>query len=120
MKDLKNILNHDDELNSEEELMRYLEGEASEEERFAIENQMADSAFMNDAVEGLQTFGDPALVREHINQLNKQLQKHTARKAARKKKRKLRDENWLIVAILGILLLCVFGYLVIHFYMAKH
>ena len=29
-------------------------------------------------------------------------------------------QNWLVLAILGILLLCVFGYLVIHFYTVKH
>ena len=119
MTDLKDILNHDDELSSEE-MIRYLQGEASDEERFAIENQMADSSFVNEAMEGLQDFKDPAQVKDYVDQLNRQLQKHTTRKAARKKKRRLKDENWLIIAILGILLLCVFGYLVIHFYSVKH
>ncbi|NCI50485.1 hypothetical protein GWC95_11165 [Sediminibacterium roseum] len=122
MTDLKDILNHDDELDlSSEEMIRYLQGEASEEERFAVEKQMADSSFVNEAIEGLQDFKDPAQVQEYVAQLNRQLQKHTARKIARKKKRRLRkDETWLIVAILGILLLCAFGYLVIHhFYTVK-
>jgi ABC-type Na+ efflux pump permease subunit len=119
MTDLKDILNHEDELSSEE-MIRYLQGEASEEERFAIEKQMADSSFVNEAMEGLQDFKDPAQVKEYVDQLNRQLQKHTARKVARKKKRRLKDENWLVMAILAILLLCVFGYLVIHFYTVKH
>lgn len=119
MTDLKDILNHDDELDSEE-MLRYLQGEATEEERFAIEKQMADSSFVNEAVEGLQGFEDPSQVEEYVKQLNRQLQKHTERKVSRKKKRKLKDNNWLIIAILGILLLCVFGYLVIHFYSVKH
>jgi ferric-dicitrate binding protein FerR (iron transport regulator) len=118
MTDLKDILNHEDELSSEE-LMRYLEGNATEEERFAIEKQMADSSFIDEAVEGLQNFKDPAQVKEYVEQLNKQLQKQTAKKASRKTKRKLKDQNWLIIAILAILLLCVTGFLLIHFTM-KH
>lgn len=118
MTDLKDILNNDDELNSEE-MIRYLQGEATEEERFAIEKQMADSSFVDDAVEGLQSFQDPEQVKAYVTQLNKQLQKHTARKVERKKKRRLKDDNWLTIAILAILLLCVFGYLVIHFFMVK-
>jgi hypothetical protein len=114
MNDLKNILNHDEELDSEE-LIRYLQGEASEEERFAIEKQMAESSFVNEAVEGLQNFKDPALVKEYVTQLNIQLQKSTAKKVLRKSKRKLKDESWLVISILGILLLCVVGYLLIHF-----
>jgi ABC-type Na+ efflux pump permease subunit len=119
MTDLKDILNHDDELSSEE-MIRYLQGEATEEERFAVEKQMAGSSFVDEAMEGLQDFKDPAQVKEYVDQLNRQLHKHTARKVSRKKKRRLKDENWLFMAILAILLLCVFGYLVIHFYTVKH
>lgn len=118
MTDLKDILHHEDDL-STEELMRYLQGNATEEERFAIEKQMADSSFIDEAVEGLQNFKDPAQVKEYVEQLNKQLQKQTAKKVSRKQKRKLKDQNWLIIAILAILLLCVTGFLLIHFSM-KH
>ena len=70
MSDLKDILNNDDELNNDE-LMRYLEGNASEEERYAIEKQMADSSFVDDAVEGLQHFKDPDLARKYAEQLDR-------------------------------------------------
>lgn len=115
MTELKHILNHDDELNSEE-LLRYLEGKASEEERFAIENQMADSVFVDEAMEGLLHFKDPALVKEYVAQLNKQLQKQTEKKIFRKKKRRIQEQHWLVIAILAILLLCVTGFLLVHFY----
>ena len=118
MTDLKDILNQEDELSSDE-LMRYLSGNATEEERYAIEKQMAGSSFIDEAVEGLQNFKDPAQVKEYVEQLNKQLQKQTAKKVSRKNKRKLKDQNWLIIAILAILLLCVTGFLLIHFAM-KH
>lgn len=118
MTELKDILHQDDELDSEE-LLRYLQGHATDEEKMAIEKQMADSSFVNEAIEGLQHFQDAAMVKEYVDQLNKQLQKQTAKKIVRKNKRKLKDQNWLIVAILSILLLCVVGYLLIHFY-SKH
>ncbi len=118
MTDLKDILEQDDELNTEE-LMRYLQGNASDEERFAIEKQMAESTFVNEAIEGLQNFKDPKQVAEYVEQLNRQLQKQTTKKAARKNKRKLKDENWLVIAILAILFLCIAGYFLIHFYSKK-
>ena len=118
MTDLKDILNHGDEPNNEE-LMKYLQGNASEEERSAIEKQMAGDSFVTDAVEGLQNFKDPAKANEYADQLNRELQKYISLKQARKKKRKLKDQNWLIISILAILLLCVAGYLLIHFYSVK-
>lgn len=119
MADLNDILNENDEFNPEE-LIKYLQGKSSEEERFVIEKQMADDAFVNDAVEGLQNFKDPVQVNRYVEQLNQQLHTYTSQKLARKNKRKLKDQNWLIIAILGILLLCVGGYLLIHFYMIQH
>lgn len=119
MADLNDILHENDELNPEE-LIKYLQGNSSEAERFVIEKQMADDAFVNDAVEGLQNFKDPVQVNKYVEQLNQQLHKYTSQKLARKKKRKLKEQNWLIIAILGILLLCVGGYLLIHFYTTQH
>ncbi len=115
MKDLEHILQPGDEPDHEE-LIRYLEGSASEEERFAIEKQMADSSFVNDAVEGLQGFADPAKLEKYTKELNRQLQKQTGKRLSWKNKRRLKEQNWLLIAILGILMLCVFGYLAIHFY----
>jgi ferric-dicitrate binding protein FerR (iron transport regulator) len=103
-----------------DELMRYLEGTASKEERFAIENLMADSSFVNDAVEGLQGFADTVQIAKLTAELNKQLHKQTEKKRKRKNKRKLADQNWLLIAILGILFLSVLGYLIIHFSLIKH
>jgi hypothetical protein len=119
MTDLKDILHQEDELNPEE-LIRYLQGTASEEERFAIEHQMSESEFLNEAIEGLQEFRNPEMVKHHIEQLNRQLQKQTSRRKLRKYQRRIKDQNWLIIAILSILLLCVTGFLLIHFYSVKH
>ena len=115
MADLKDILNQEDDLDNGE-LMKYLQGNLSEEDRLAIEKQMTDDSFVSDAIEGLQNFKDPVQVQEYVEQLNRQLQKQTNQKLVRKKKRKLKEQNWMIIAILAILMLCVAGYLLIHFY----
>lgn len=112
MDDLTNILREDDEFN-EEQIKKYLSGNISEEERFAIEKQMADSEFVNDAVEGLQSVRDKQKLNEYVNHLNKDLHKYLQSKKLSKEKRKTKDLSWIIVAVIVILLLCILGYIVI-------
>jgi anti-sigma factor RsiW len=69
MEDITNILQHDDDVN-EEELKKYLSGNISDEERYAIEKKMADSPFVNDAVEGLQQFSSRQKLDKYVNHLN--------------------------------------------------
>ncbi len=118
MTDWNDILKNDEELN-EQELIKYLEGNPSAEERYAIEKQMAESDFMNDAVEGLQQFHHPTKLIALRDQLNKQLRIETGKKAKRAKRAKINDQQWLAIAVLAILALCVLGYLLIHFYLKK-
>jgi len=113
MSDLHNILSHQPEPD-EEALKKYLEGTATPEERFAIEQQMADEDFMNDAVEGLQSFKDRQLMQEYVQQINVQVQKQTTRKRQRRFRRGVDDQNWTVIAIILILTLCMLGYAVIH------
>lgn len=113
MSDLKNILNNGFEPN-EEALKRYLEGTASAEERFMIENQMTDEAFMNDAVEGLQQFKNPQVMEDYVKKINKELHKQTQKKKKHKIKRHIEDQHWTLLSIIVILILCILGYFVIH------
>ena len=114
MSALKDILNHDEELGSEE-LVRYLEGKLSDEERHAVEIKIAGSEFIGDAVEGLEQFNSPEQAAVLAEQLNRQLQQAARKKNRRKLRRKLADMNWLTIAILGILSLCILGFLIVHF-----
>lgn len=118
MSDLKNILNQDDDLNSEE-LIRYLEGRASEEERFAVEKQMADSEFVNDAVEGLQQFTATGQLQQYADQLNRQLRKQTTASQRKKNRNGLKEQNWTLIAIVAILVICILGYFVIRTFHQK-
>ena len=112
MEDLGNILLNDDELN-EEQLKQYLSGDISGEGLHAIEKKMADSDFVNDAVEGLQAFSSSKNLDAYVNSLNKNLHQQLESKKQRKEKRKIRNESWIIIALITILLLCIVAFIVI-------
>ncbi len=112
MADVNNIL-HDDEL-KDEQLMNYLQGNLSDEERHDIEAQMLEDDFTNDAVEGLETVTNKAQLPTYVEQLNRQLQKNITTNKKRKAKRQLKDNPWIIIAICIVLVICVLGYYVLH------
>ena len=107
-----NIFMGDDDLN-EEQLKKYISGKSSPEEQHAVERQMQDSAFLNDAVEGLQHFSKEQQLDEYVTNLNKNLQQHMNNRKQIKEKRKIRDFSWIIIAVITILLLCVLAFVVI-------
>lgn len=100
---------------SNEELLKYLGNDISEEEMNAIEQKMAISEFENDAIEGLAQFKEKENIIAITNTLNQQLKKQISRGSKRKRKRKIQDQQWLIVVILGVLFLSIAGYFLIHF-----
>jgi len=112
MADQDNILQNDDEL-SEEQILKYLEGNLTDAERHRVELQMADSTFVNDAVEGLEHFKNKKDIHSYVDQLNHQLQKHTEKKKKRKTKRRLTGMDGLLLTIVMVLLLCVLGYIAV-------
>lgn len=71
----------------EEELHQYLQQKMKEEEAHEFEEKMASSAFLNDAVEGLQQFSSTEKIENYTAQLNQQLQHLIAKNVTRKKKR---------------------------------
>jgi hypothetical protein len=119
MSDLLNILNQGPEPN-DDALKRYLEGKATAEERFAIEKQMADEDFMNDAVEGLQHFKSRDQLQSYVSQINKELHKQTNKKKRRRLKRHIEDQNWTLISVILIIILCILGYFVIHLTEQQH
>jgi hypothetical protein len=112
MEDLTNILEPEDELNAEQ-LKKYVSGEISPDEMHIVEKQMADSEFVNDAVEGLQAISSKQKLDNYVDQLNKNLHQHLISKRQVKDKRRIKDISWIIVAIIVILLLCILAYIVV-------
>jgi len=113
MEDLTNILSSEDEF-TEEQLLNYLQGKATGDDAHLVEKQMAESDFINDAVEGLQAIQSPRRLNEYVNQLNGKLQQQLELKKQRKDKREIKHLSWIILAVILILVLCILGYVVIH------
>ncbi|HEX9510278.1 MAG TPA: hypothetical protein VF939_07330 [Puia sp.] len=111
--DLLNILSNSNKDIDNQQLMDYLSGKLSAEEKFAVEKMMADNEFMNDAMEGLSTIGNKKDIQVYVDELNASLQKSLQKKKQRRLKRKLREGPWGYFAILLIILLCIAGYLIV-------
>jgi hypothetical protein len=116
MADLENILNNEGEPISDEVLMKYLQGNLSEEEAHAVEKQITDSPFVNDALEGLEKFKNKKQIHQVINELNQHLQQQTHKSKSRRAKRKLEGIDGILVAVIIVLMLCMLGYTVLHMY----
>ena len=112
---LKDILSHLSTDVDQETLLLYLQGKLTPEKQHELEKQMMENEFASDALEGLQQFEDKKRLSSLAAQLNKELQKKTARKSTRKI-RKIQAEPWLIITLVIILLLIVFSYLIIYLY----
>lgn len=109
--DLKNILSNLNNDVEQEKLLEYLNKQLEAPQQHAIEQQMADDPFLNDAMEGLEalTPGDlPAMVKELNTGLHRQIEKSKHRR-----KRKNLVENWVYFSIVIIILLVVLGFLII-------
>jgi anti-sigma factor RsiW len=111
--DLLNILSNSNKDIDNQQLMDYLSGKLSGEEKHAVEKMMADSEFMNDAVEGLEHIHNKKDIQSYVDELNTTLQKSLQKKKQRRMKRRLREGPWGYVAILLIILLCIAAYLIV-------
>ncbi|MHA4807203.1 hypothetical protein ACX0G9_03815 [Flavitalea flava] len=112
-KDLLNILSNSNKEIDNQQLMDYLSGRLSGPEKHDVEMSMADSDFMNDAVEGLQTVNQQNDIHTYVEQLNKDLRKKLRKKKGRREKRRLKEGPWGYVAILVIILLCIAGFFLV-------
>lgn len=117
--DLKNILSNDNKNIDPRQLMDYLNDQLSEANKHAIEKNMAVDDFTNDAVEGLQEFTATKDIPLFVDQLNKDLQKKTAKNKRRKEKHQWKDQSYTYIAIFIILLLLLTSYFIIRKYLGR-
>lgn len=93
------------------QLMAYMEGKLSAEERRQIEELMSEESAEADAIEGLQML-HPTETKRTVADLNKKLHTEILRNKP-KRKGKFSEDYWGWIAIVIILLLIVVGYVVI-------
>ena len=109
------ILNKSGQIN-EQKLMDYMQGRLSPEEAHEVEKLMADSGFINDAVEGLSEMKDKQKIATILQELNGQLNAKIRQKA-KKKALLIPDQLTLtIAATITVLILVVIAYVIYRMY----
>ena len=111
--ELKDILTNSNKDIDNQKLMDYLSHRISDENSYAIEKAMADDAFMNDAVEGLQQIKTGKNLQLYVEQLNTDLQKQIGKNKKRKDKRRIKENPYTYYAIIFILLLIVISFIIL-------
>ena len=99
-----------------QKLMDYLEGKLSDKEKHEVESVLADSAFMDDAAEGLNEMKDKQKIASILFELNSQLHKKTQQRRKLQFSNRLPFPGWLIFTTITIILLIVLAYIIFRMY----
>jgi anti-sigma factor RsiW len=95
-----------------QKLLDYLEGRLDDKEKHAVEAMLADSPFLDDALEGLGNVKDKQKIASILHELNHQL-KHSAQARNKRQRRKqLSFPGWLLFATITIIILGVLGFII--------
>jgi hypothetical protein len=112
-KDWLKILSESNKDIDNQQLMDYLSGKLSGEALHELERSMADNAFLNDAVEGLQQLKSKKDMQAYVDELNAAMLHSLDKKKNRRLRRRLRDDPWTYLAIVLVLALCLIGFFLI-------
>jgi hypothetical protein len=116
---LKDILSNLTTDIDQETLLLYLQGKLSEEKKHEVEKKMMDSDFNDDAIEGLQEIKDKQQIAYMVDMLNRDLKKRVEKKKQRRQKLELKDQSWIYITLVIVILLVILSYVVIR-YMKQH
>jgi predicted secreted protein len=97
----------------QETLLLYLQGKLSEDKKHEVEKQLLQNEFDDEAMEGLQDFKDKEQLQYMVEMLNRDLKKKTEKKKKRREKMQIKDQPWLYISILILLLLVALCYVII-------
>lgn len=110
---LKDILSNLSTNIDQETLLLYLRGKLSEEKKHEIEKQLLQSEFDEEAMDGLQEFKDKEQLQYMVEMLNRELKKKTEKKKRRREKMNIKDQPWLYISLLILIILIALSYIVI-------
>lgn len=105
--DLKDILSNSNKDIDNQQLLAYLSNQLSKSNIHEVEKTMADDAFINDAIEGLQQFDNKKNIPIQLEELQASLQKHLAKNAKRKKPRWQDNPQTFLITIIVIILILI-------------
>ena len=98
----------------QETLLLYLQDKLSDDKKHEIEKKLLDSEFEGDALEGLQQLTNKRDINHVVEMLNRDLRKKTEKKRQRRQKLMLKNQPWLYLTVLILILLIVLSYIFIH------
>jgi hypothetical protein len=111
---LKDILSNLNPEVDQETLLLYLQGKLTAEQQHEVEKGMMKDHFEADALEGLQSLKSRKDLSLLVDQLNRDLRKRTDKKKKFREKLKIKEQPWLWMAAIIILMLIVISYIIIH------
>jgi len=97
----------------QETLLLYLQGKLSEDKKHEIEKQLLQTEFDEEAMDGLQEFKDKEQLQYMVEMLNRDLKKKTEKKKRRREKMNIKDQPWLYVSILILIIILALSYIFI-------
>jgi hypothetical protein len=115
----KDIFSHLSTEVDQETLLLYLQDKLSAEMKHEVEKKLLESEFTDDAMEGLKEIKDKKQIAYMVEMLNRDLKKKLAKKKQRREKMRIKDQPWLYISILILILLIVISYIVIHRYLQR-
>lgn len=99
---------------SEQEMMNYLEGKLTPEERRSVEERLAASDMLADAEEGLSQLQNKKELPAVVAGLNQQLAQQLKQQRRKRKRKELPNQSLIILTTFIILLLIVIAFVVIY------
>jgi anti-sigma factor RsiW len=100
-------------------MLDYLDGKLSEEDKRAVELQLAESDFEADAMEGLSQIGNKARIGGIVTELNEKLHRRTRQRRKRLFRNGMTFPLWLAYATIIIIMLVVIGFIILRRFQAS-
>lgn len=97
----------------EENILKYLKKDMADDQQHEFERAASEDQFMNDALEGLESFDPKKTDLYHLaHQLNADFKKQLDKKNKRKLKRKYKEQPWIYFAVILVVLLIIAAFIV--------
>ena len=110
---LKDILSNLSTDIDQETLLLYLQDKLPEDKKHELEKRLMENEFAGDALEGLREIKDKQQISFMVEMLNRDLKKKTEKKRKRREKMQIKDQSWLYISAIIIILLILISYLVL-------
>src|SRR4029078_9422863 len=94
-------------------LLVYVKNKLTAEKKHEVEKKMLENDFAEDAVEGLQGIKDKPQISYMVELRNRYMKKKLERKKQQREKMRIKDQPWLYISLIIIILLIVIAYIAI-------